>query len=187
MNLFRYFLSAAVFVHAVASAQAATEHQSEQPFGEVCDGPAPAHSNVAWRCTNRRYASPEELVANLRERWPKGQWKTVNNDPALMNAQGKEVWWDCKPNVEMCGYWVRMAPRQFIFVQQVLDQARGNEWIGVGLTTYCGGPEATCHALSKLAAALVDPTVDFSAGASWVGPAPFAPPLPVPPSESREP
>lgn len=185
MGVCREFLAAGLLLLADSIA-VAQEAEGVQAFAELCAGPAPSHPQVVWRCAHRPYASAKALVADLRNRSSDGNWEPNTRDPALRRVPGKPVWWDCKPGVDPCGYWVRMAPDQYIFVQQLLDYERGNEWLGVGITTFCGGSSNSCQQLAVLAADLVDPSINFLEYASWIGLPPIAPPMPPMPAAGTQ-
>ena len=154
---------------------------SAQPFGEVCEGPDVSHPKASWLCTGRDYRSADVLISDLKNRSPREQWEVGNQDPVLAKVQDKPVWWDCKPQIEACGYWIQIAPQQFILLQQLLDYGQGNKWLGIGITTYCGGNKEVCRKLAEQAATVINPDVNFGVFGGRIGPAPPAPPLPPPP------
>lgn len=156
-------------------------------FHELCEGPQVTHAQAKWNCSGRPYTSPDQLQADLLVRFPRGKWRQYSADPALKNLSEHDTWWDCKPNPdETCGFWVRIDKEQFVFLQQLLDHSRNNAWLGIGITTFCGGSSDACKKLTQRAAEALDSSEDYSGFDSMIGSAPpIMPPLPRPPPSNK--
>ena len=156
---------------------------AERTFREYCAPTSIRVSNpqARWHCTDRDYESLDELHESLAERTPSSKWASPfwrENEPVLANLQGKETFWDCVPNQDICGIWVKLAPNHLVFIQQLLDIERNNDWLGIGLTVFCEDTEESCRALQDQVAGIL-PDGDLGE-TSLVGMPPAAPPLPPP-------
>ncbi len=171
---------ALVFAYLIANVPCLAGEKEATPmsFREQCSGFEVGHKQARWHCTNRPYGSPEALRQDLKSRFPRGVWRVAGRDPALRNVQGRMTWWDCNPGKSPCGYWIQFGEEQFIFLQQLLDADADNGWLGIGVTTFCGGTQAECDALVRAAAGILDESEDFGRvlGTSMIGVPPFAPP-----------
>ncbi|MBK8283664.1 MAG: hypothetical protein IPK97_01625 [Ahniella sp.] len=176
MLLSLLFLSGAI--------DAASSSAAKGAFREYCDPTSISISNAQarWHCTDRGYESLADLHQTLAERNPRSRWASPfwrEDEPVLAKLQGKETFWDCLPGEDLCGIWVKLAPKHLVFIQQLLDRERNNAWLGIGLTVFCEGTEASCQAVQDQVAGLL-PSGDL-AETSLVGSPPVAPPLPPSP------
>lgn len=154
---------------------------AKNQFNEYCSPTKTKVSNsqALWSCTYRNYESIAQLYSDLEDKNPRSTWQSPfwrKDEPVLINLQGKEFFWDCVPNKDTCGIWVKITPTQLVFIQQLLDRQRNNMWLGVGLTLFCEGPTDICRsAQEKIASVLPSTDLNYT---SLVGRPPPAPPMP---------
>ena len=180
-----HFCLVAFFLAANASVDAdAKQPSADKRFGEYCGPVAEKIKNpqVTWVCTNRGYTSVQALNADLDTRNPRSEWISEwyrDGEPILSSLQGHEYFWDCVPEKDNCGIWVRFSRDRFLMIEQLLDRRAGNAWLGIGLSIYCGGSRSECIALQATVAKAI-PDADLRRN-GWVGTPPVGPAPPSPP------
>lgn len=162
---------------AAANCHAAPSAPEAPAFRQSCGASLarPTHPQLRWNCVDRGYQSFDELYAALKRRMKSG-WQVPDPGSMFDRPGVQEVFWDCRWDGK-CGYWVRHA-KGLMFFQRLLSSELNtiNEWLGVGVTTFCDGTREECDGLERVAARWFPAQVDLADSELGVPPIEIDPP-----------